>query len=59
MKEQILMAVDELVSSFSYYDRKEDEDLLRGDIEGAVFRGEITVDEIVDKFRASLMAGLQ
>lgn len=50
-RENIEATIDDLVGSFLYYDRKEDEKLLRGEIEAAVKAGEITVDEIVERFR--------
>ncbi len=58
MKDVILNAVDDLVSSLLFYDRKEDEDLSIEDIEGAFADGTITVDEVVEKFRASLVESL-
>lgn len=57
-KDQILGTVDDLVSGFLYYDRKEDEALPRGAIEDAIAAGEVTVDEIAGKFRSALEAGL-
>lgn len=53
-KENILAAVSDLAINFLYYDRKEDEELPRGQIEEAIEAGEITVDEIVAKFREGL-----
>ena len=53
-KENILNAVSYLAINFIYYDRKEDEDLPRGQIQEAIKAGEITVDEIVARFRAGL-----
>jgi hypothetical protein len=50
-REHILMVVEDLVSDFLYYDRKEDEDLPRGAIEEAIQAKEITVNEIVTEFR--------
>ena len=47
-------AVSDLVTGFMYYDRKEDEELPRGSIEEALEMGEVTIDEIVDKFRSVL-----
>lgn len=55
MKKIILDTVSDLVADFYYYDRKEDEELPRGAIEAAIERGEITVDEIVEHFRATLV----
>jgi len=46
----ILGTVEDLVSNFLYYDRKNDEDLPVGHIEEAVKRGIITREEIIAKF---------
>ena len=58
MKEQIYNLMQKAVANLMYYDRKEDDDIPRGAIEGAIERGEITVDEIVAKFREELEKGL-
>lgn len=57
-KQLILNVVDTLVSSFLYYDRKEDEDLPRGEIEKCISNGDISIDEIVSFFRDRLMKGV-
>lgn len=57
-KETVLNAVEDLVSELLYYGRKEDENLPRGRIEEMIRRGEITVDEIVNKFHAELKESL-
>lgn len=57
-RSDIITAVEDLVADFVYYDRKEDEDLPRGSIQGAIDAGEISVDEIVARFAASLREGL-
>lgn len=57
-RQLIIDTIDDLVSSFLYYDRKEDEDLPRDEIEDAVKSGEITVDEMSECFRTKLEAGL-
>ena len=49
-KEHILNNMEDLISNFLYYDRKEDEELPRGFIEDAIFNGEITIEDIVEKF---------
>jgi hypothetical protein len=54
VKQIILDTVSDLVADFLYYGRKEDELLPRGVIEAAVTSGQITVDEIVEHFRAEL-----
>ncbi len=58
-RDRIYATVDDLVSNFLYYDRKEDEDLPRGAIEEAVKNGEISVDDIVGRFRARLRETLK
>lgn len=50
----IYATVDDLVSYFLYYDRKEDEDLPVGEIEKAVEDGGITLNKIVLRFRRTL-----
>ena len=52
----ILGTVGDLVGNFLYYDRKTDEDLRYGDIQKALQSGEVTIDEIVDTFRNTLIA---
>ncbi|MEE9374509.1 MAG: hypothetical protein V3V00_15750 [Saprospiraceae bacterium] len=54
MKEKILKTVSDLVADFLYYDRKEDEELPKGSIEKAIHDGEITIDEIVERFKSEL-----
>ena len=53
-KQVVLDTVSDLVGNFLYYQRKEDEDLPVGAIEKMVAAGEITVDEIVAKFRSEI-----
>lgn len=53
-KETIMGYVDSLVVDFLFYDRKEDEDLPMGAIEEALRHGEITVEEITEKFEGVL-----
>lgn len=57
-REHILGKVSDLVACFLYYDRKDDEDLPRGEIEAAIEAGEITADEIVEAFGEELDKGL-
>ena len=59
LRQAILAAVSDLVGEFLYYGRKEDKELPRGAIDGAVKRGVVTVDEIVERFRQRLLEGLQ
>lgn len=53
-KDLILDKINDLVANFLYYDRKEDEDLSAKDIEKAVEDGEITVEDMVARFRSQL-----
>lgn len=54
MKEKILNEIECLVAGFCYYDRKEDEDLSSEDLNEAFKKGDITIDEMVEKFREGL-----
>lgn len=56
---RILGLIEDAVSDLLYYDRKEDEDVPRGDIEAAIRAREISVTEIVDEFRHQFIAGLK
>jgi len=58
MIEYIENTIEDLVSGFLYYDRKEDEELPRGAIQKAVKDGLITKEQIVKKFAESLDKGL-
>ncbi len=57
-KQTILDTLEDLVSSFLYYDRKESETLPRGAIDEAVCAGEITEEEIISAFAEHLRSGL-
>ena len=57
-KQLILNTVKELVSGFLYYDRKEDEDLLLGDIEDHVKNTDLQIEDMVEVFRNSLIKGI-
>ena len=59
MKDLILGAVTDLVSNFLYYDRKEDEELPREAIQGAILSEQISVEDIVKQFRIKLLEGLE
>jgi hypothetical protein len=49
-----LANVTDLVSSLLYYDRKEDEELTRDDVEVLLESGRITIKEIVEMFEKTL-----
>ena len=50
----ILGTIDDLVGDLLYYDRKGDEELPQNSIEEALQKGEITIDDMVGKFREVL-----
>jgi hypothetical protein len=58
-KSLILGTVEDLVSKFLYYDRKNDEDLRVGDIDKAIENGYVSTDEIVEVFKEKLLEGLR
>lgn len=58
-KSTILDVIGDLVGDFLYYDRKGNETIPLGAIEDAVKRGEITIDEMVDRFRKELQRSIK
>ena len=54
MKELIFNTIEDLVTDFLYYDRREDEELSVGYIELAIEENEITIDEIIKCFSDNL-----
>lgn len=54
MKQTILKAISDLCMDFTYYDRKEDEELSEEQLDEAILSGDITIDEIVAKFKKEL-----
>lgn len=52
--EIIVSNIKDAVGDLLYYDRKEDEHLPLGVIEGLVKNGQITIDEMVEVFRSEL-----
>ena len=54
LRQTIMTTVDDLVRDFVYYDRKEDDELSAADLESAISCGQVTVDEIVERFRVQL-----
>lgn len=58
-KKKILGTVEDLVTDFLYYDRKEDEDLPLGAIEDAVKYGEVSIEEIIAAFEIPLRYALR
>ena len=59
MNELLAGTINDVVADFLYYDRRGDEELKRGDIEGMIERGETSADEIVATFKSCLEAGLE
>lgn len=56
IREAVMSAVSDLVTDFVFYDRKESENLSMDDLNEAVEKRWVTVDEMVAKFRKSLEA---
>lgn len=56
MKELILGLIKDLVKNFTYYDRKECEQLTEDQLDKAIESGEVTIDEMVAEFRKHLEA---
>jgi len=54
-KRKVFEALENSISKFLYYDRKEDDDLNVEQFKQAVRRGDITLDEMVDYFTNSLI----
>jgi hypothetical protein len=57
-REIIEATVADVVKDFLYYERKDDEELPRGAIEQAIHDGEITIQEIIDRFGSELRTGI-
>ena len=53
-RDLIAGVVQATVSNFLYYDRKEDEDLGTDDLEEAIHEGVLSVEDIVEFFKAEL-----
>lgn len=53
-KQYVFDLIDDMVSDLLYYDRKEDIKFPIGTIEKMVEAGDITIDEMVDRFRLNL-----
>ena len=51
--------IEDAVSDLLYYDRKEDEDLGRGEIEALIYGGHLSVDQVVEWFRKGLEQHIQ
>ena len=57
-KEHLIFdCIDELVSDFLYYDRRNDEDLPLGSIQDSI-GVDLTIEDIVNRFRLKLNEGL-
>lgn len=56
--ELIRMTIIDLVTDLMYYDRKEDQELPRGEIEAAIENSELTAEDMVDWFRDALLESL-
>jgi len=54
VRDMILGYVEDEITDFLYYDRREDEDLELGMIEDAIESGEITTDEMANHWKKCL-----
>jgi len=54
-KEIILGKVTDLAFNLMFTDRKGCEELPEGSIQDAVYEGELSVDDMVDRFRSELL----
>jgi hypothetical protein len=53
-KQGLMNAIDDTILDLLYYDRKEDEELPKGAIEQMIKSGEVSVQDIVDRFEEAL-----
>jgi lipoate-protein ligase A len=58
-KDTVLAVLDDMVASFLIHDRENDDDLPRGEIERLVECEDLTIDEMVDRFREALEEHLE
>ena len=55
IKELIIANAEDLAEKFSFYDRKEDEDLTKDKLDNAILNNIISVEEIVFAFKTALL----
>jgi hypothetical protein len=53
-KELFLAIIEDVISDYLYYDRKNDDDLSIGDVNGLIESGCVTIDDVIDKFTTYL-----
>jgi len=53
-KTYALDLVDDIISDYFYYNRKDDDVLGRNDMKALIESGELTADEIVERFREGI-----
>jgi hypothetical protein len=58
MKKIILDAIEDVVTKFLYYDRKDDEELPVGVIHDSITNEDVSIEDIVNKFESELRKGL-
>lgn len=58
-KETVFAVIDDAVATLLIRDREDDEDLPIGEIERLVEAGDLSIDEMVDRFRESLEEHLE
>ena len=57
-KAYALEIISDIVADYLYYNRKEDEDLNRDDMEQLITSGQLTADEIIERFDKYLREAL-
>lgn len=58
MKLDLKHTIEDMVSDFLYYDRKEDDYLPLGSIEQMINEGETTIEEIISSFEENIRNSL-
>lgn len=58
-RDHILARASDLAGALFYYDRRDDSDLPRGEIEAAIATGEVTFAEILQAFAASAQRNIR
>lgn len=56
--ETVLTTAEDMMSKFLCYDRKEDDQLPVGEIEEAIRSGEVSIEQILDVVRRSLLSAV-
>lgn len=58
-KRQVLLAVDDLIAGFLYYDRKECESMGVGAVEWSILNGDISLEDVIIRFGEGLLRSVR